>query len=329
MGLGKKSKQVISFVGWRLLAVFVTLLFILVITNLVFYVVPGDPARIMLGTNASEAEVMALRQTLGLEQPWPQQIATYVGGLFRGDLGTSMRFSLPVTDLLGSRFTLSLMLAMEALVLVLLVGIPLAVLSAKKPGGALDTLINVVTQTGLAIPSFFVAILLTLLLGLVFHNFGGVLYIEPERGLWLSIRSLFLPAVAVAIPRIAWVVQFLRQALIEQRSMDYVRTAKGKGVSAFRLYSVHLLRNALVPLVTTMGIVLAELFAGAIVIEQVYNLPGLGRLLITAIEARDFPLTQGIILLVASLVVLVGFVVDLLNQAIDPRLRRSNEKGGR
>lgn len=329
MHLGKKSRNISIFIGWRLLAVFITLLFILVITNIVFYVVPGDPARIMLGTNAAEAEVAALRTALGLDRSWPEQITSYLRGLLRGDLGNSMRFSIPVTDLLRTRLPLTLMLALEALMLALFVGIPLAILSARKPGGAVDTLINVITQTGLAVPSFFAAILLTLLLGLVLRNFTGVIYLPPRDGLLASMRSLFVPAVAVAIPRVAWVVQFLRQSLIEQKGMDYVRTAKGKAVSTIRLLRTHLLRNALVPLITTMGIVLAELFAGSIVVEQVYNLPGLGRLLVTAIESRDFPLTQGIVLLIAFMVVVVGFLVDLINQAIDPRLRLNLSKKGR
>ncbi len=329
MHISRRSRNILLFVGWRLLAVFITLIFILLITNIVFYVIPGDPARIMLGTNAADAEVEALRKSLGLDRSWLSQLFHYVTALFRGDMGNSMRFSLPVSELLATRLPLTLILATQALILSLLAGIPLAILSARKPGGLLDTVINVITQAGLAVPSFFAAILLTLLLGVMFRNFSGVLYVPPENGIFNSMRSLLIPAVAIAIPRVAWVVQFLRQSLIEQKGKDYVRTAKGKGVTGFRLLRVHLLRNSLVPLITTMGIVLAELFAGSIVVEQVYNLPGLGRLLITAIESRDFPLTQGIVLLIAFMVVVLGFLVDLVNQSIDPRLRLDlSKKGG-
>ena len=216
------------------------------------------------------------------------------------------------------------------MLLAILVGVPLAVISARRPGGIIDTLINIVTQVGLAIPSFFSAILLTLFLAVAFRNFGGVIYRPISDGLFVSMRSLFVPAVAVAIPRVAWVVQFLRQALIEQKNHDYVRTARGKGLRPYQILTNHMLRNALVPLVTTMGIIIAELLAGSIVVEQVYNLPGLGRLLVTAIEARDFPLTQGIVLVIATAVVVIGFLVDIVNQAIDPRLRvQQGRKGGR
>lgn len=328
--LSRKSKNLVLFIGWRLLAVFLTLIFILLITNLVFYVIPGDPARIILGTNASEAQVAALREQLGLNQNWLEQIRSYSGGLFRGDFGESLRFRVPVSDLLVNRLGLTLLLSFEAMLLALMLGVPLALISARKPGGLIDTLINIVTQIGLAIPSFFSAILLTLFLAVVFRNFAGVEYQPISEGLFLSLRSLLIPAIAIAVPRVAWVVQFLRQALVEQKSHDYVRTARGKGLKPYQIMSRHMLRNALVPLVTTMGIVIAELLAGSIVVEQVYNLPGLGRLLVTAIEARDFPLTQGIVLVIATAVVLIGFIVDLVNQAIDPRLRVQRKgKGAR
>lgn len=328
MERSKSGKQLAIFILWRVLAVCLTLFFILLISNIVFYVVPGDPARIMLGTNAREEEVEALRELLGLNRPWISQITSYMSGLFRGDLGQSMRFSRPVAELLTSRIPLTILLSFEALLIALVFGIPLALLAARKPGGVLDTAVSVLTQVGLAIPSFFSAILLTLLMAVLFQNFGGVQYVPPSNGLLLSMRSLLLPAIAIAIPRIAWVVSFLKQSLTEQRRMDYVRTARGKGLSTIEILIGHVFRNALVPLVTTMGIVLAELFAGAIVVEQVYNLPGIGRLLVTAIESRDFPLTQGVILVIAFLVVIVGLIVDLINQAIDPRLRFTTVKKG-
>lgn len=327
--LSRKRKNLVLFIGWRLLAVFLTLIFILMICNFVFYVIPGDPARIMLGANASEAQVQALRESLGLDRPWFVQISQYTRNLLRGDLGQSLRFRLPVGELLQDRLGLTVMLAVEALLLAFIFGVPLAVISARRPGGVLDTLINITTQIGLAIPSFFSAILLTLTLAVVFRNFGGVTYVPLAEGVFASMRSLIVPAIAIAIPRIAWVVQFLRQSLIEQKSHDYVRTAKGKGLRPFQIINRHMLRNALVPLVTTMGIISAELIAGSIVVEQVYNLPGLGRLLVTAIESRDFPLTQGIVLVVATAVVVIGFLVDIVNQAIDPRLRlQQGMKGG-
>lgn len=320
MRISKRAGRTIRFIAWRFLAFVFTLLFILLITNLVFYVIPGDPARVMLGPNARDAEVQALRISLGLDRPWIKQFISYFTALLQGDFGDSLRFSVPVMSLLRSRIPLTLMMAFQALLISLLIGTPLAVFASRRPGSLIDTAVTLITQTALAVPSFFAAILLTLLLGVLFRNFDGILYVPPTQGFLVSMRSLFIPSLAVAIPRIAWVVQFFRQSLIEQQEMDYVRTAAQKGMSSFRLLRKHLLRNALVPLITAVGIMLAELVAGSIVVEQVYNLPGMGRLLITAIEARDFPLTQGIILIIAFLVVAVGFVIDLLNRAVDPRI---------
>ncbi len=315
-------------VAARLLQLVATLTLILLFAFVVFYLLPGEPARIMLGPNATPEKVAALERSLGLDQPFPLRLARYVGDLLRGSLGTSLRFAQPVTRLIAERLELTLSLAAGGLFLALVIGAPLAFIAARRPGGLIDRTILALSRIGLAVPPFYLAILLTLAAGALFRSFGGVRYVPLSVSLTASLRSLLLPAVAVAVPRVAWVVQFLRGALVEQFEMDYVRTARGKGLSRPAILVRHLLPNALVPLITVLGLVLAELFSGALIIEQVYNLPGLGRLLVTAVEARDFPLALGIILVIASLVVLAGTLVDLINGLIDPRLAHARPGRG-
>ncbi len=319
---GAKSSFLLRLFLSRLLRLLITLLLVYVLTFLVFYVLPGDPARIMLGPQASEAKVQALRISLGLDRPLGEQFLTYLYNLFRGDLGQSQRFMLPVASLLFSRLSLSFALAMMALIFRIIIGLPLALGLAYWRKTWLDRLVLFLSRVGLAFPPFFLAICLSLLAAVMFRDFAVVQYVPFTQNVWQAISSLFWPAIALAIPRLAWVLQFLHQALEEQASLGYLRTARGKGLSPWRILWRHLLPNALVPLVTVLGLVLAELLAGAVLIEQVYNLPGLGRLLVVAAEARDYPLLMGLILSVATFIVLVSALVDLLNQWIDPRLRR-------
>ena len=209
--------------------------------------------------------------------------------------------------------------------MVLLIALPLGILAALT-GGPVDTAIHIISEVHLAIPAFFMAILLRLVAAAVWPALGNAAYVPPEESGSDFLFAMILPALAIALPRVALVVQFLRDALVEQKGMDYVRTAKSKGASKRRILFGHVLRNSLVPVVTTLGLVLAEVIGGSVIIEQVFMLPGVGRLLVTAVESRDFPLTQGIVLFIACGVVLLSFLVDLLNQVIDPRLR---ESGGR
>jgi peptide/nickel transport system permease protein len=307
----------------------ITLLILVIIVFLMFYVIPGNPARIMLGMNAPADKVARLEEELGINEPLPARFATYLGKLLSGDPGHSVRFDRPVIDLIKERLPMTLTLALFAFLLVLLLAIPLGLLAARRPGGFLDSAIHVITEAHLAIPAFFMAILLRLCAAAVSPTLNNLQYTEPEQSVGLFLLVLALPAAAIALPRVALVVQFLRDAVVEQTSMDYVRTARSKGATRKRIIFCHVLRNSMVPVVTTLGLVLGDVIGGSVIIEQVFMLPGIGRLLITAVEARDFPLTQGIILFIAFAVILVSFLVDLLNQFIDPRLRERPAKRAR
>lgn len=304
----------------------VTLLIIVVAVFLMFYVIPGSPARIMLGMDAPQEKVELLEEELGLNDPLPVRFVRYLGGLLKGNPGNSVRFGEPVGDMIAQRLPVTLTLAFLSFAMVLLIALPLGILAAHKPGGPVDTAIHIISEVHLAIPAFFMAILLRLVAAAVWPALGNAAYVPPEESGSDFLFAMILPALAIALPRVALVVQFLRDALVEQKGMDYVRTAKSKGASKRRILFGHVLRNSLVPVVTTLGLVLAEVIGGSVIIEQVFMLPGVGRLLVTAVESRDFPLTQGIVLFIACGVVLLSFLVDLLNQVIDPRLR---ESGGR
>ncbi|MGI6078083.1 MAG: ABC transporter permease [Fastidiosipilaceae bacterium] len=298
-----------------------TLLLVSVIVFIIFALIPGNPARIIAGVNATPEKVAFIEAELGLDQPLPIRFINYLGGLLTGNPGQSLRFNVPVTDLIVDAAPITLGLAFYAFFMVILLAIPLGLIASRRPGGVVDTVIHVVTETTLAIPPFFMAIVLMLLFRVTQADVGGSLSSGEILTFGDHLKMLTLPALAIALSRLAMVVEFLRDALVEESHTDYVRTAKGKGASRMRIRMVHVLRNCLVPTITALGLILAEIIGGSIIIEQVFLLPGLGRLLFTAVEARDFPLVQTIIMLIAVLVVLVNFVVDLLNQFIDPRLR--------
>ncbi|HHT24410.1 MAG TPA: ABC transporter permease [Clostridiaceae bacterium] len=301
----------------------ITLLLIVFIVFIMFELIPGNPARIMLGMNASQEQITALELELGINEPLPLKIKNYFAGLIQGDLGRSIRFDKPVGELIGAAAPTTFSLAIYAFILIIVLSVPLALLAARKQGSFFDNSIRFVTETTLAIPPFFMAIILML----IFRT--TQLGLSSGQGNLASpgfLRQFLMPALAIALSRVAMAMEFLRDAIIEQKRMFYTRAAVGKGATKSRILFFHIFRNSLVPFVTVLGLILAEVFGGSIIIEQVFLLPGLGRLLVTAVEARDFPLTQGIIILIAIVVIVVNFLVDLINQFIDPRIRLSDVK---
>lgn len=296
----------------------VTLLLIVLIVFVMFELIPGNPARIMAGMNASPEQIVALELEYGINDPLLLKIKNYFVNLFQGDLGRSIRFDRAVSDLIAEAAPVTFLLALYAFALIIFIAVPLALIAAKKPGSWLDNFIHVLTESTLAIPPFFLAIILMLIfrttqLSISSGQIGGGI-----------LGQFIMPALAIALSRVAMSMEFLRDAIVEQQQMSYVKTAVGKGASKSRIMFFHIFRNSLVPFVTVLGLILAEVFGGSIIIEQVFLLPGLGRLLVTAVEARDFPLTQGIIILIASFVIVINFLVDLINQFIDPRIRTEN-----
>ncbi|RWR10155.1 ABC transporter permease [Paenirhodobacter populi] len=305
----------------RSLMLCLSLLAASLVVFLAIEVVPGDPASYMLGMNAAPDTVAALRAQLGLDEPLAWRYLHWVFGMMRGDFGVSYTYKVPVAGLIADRLALSLPLAGLALVLSTALALPLGLIAAARRGKAADVAAMGIAQIGIALPNFWFAMLLVLLFALRWQvlpagGFPG--WSDPVAAL----RSLILPAVALALPQAAILARVLRSALIETMDQDYIRTARAKGLSRSQALTRHALRNALIPVLTILGMQCAFLIAGAIIIENVFYLPGLGRLIFQAITQRDLIVVESGVMLLVVTVILVSFVTDLAYAMVDPRLRR-------
>lgn len=305
----------------RILLLGVTLILVSLITFFVFQVMPGDPIRIMLGPEASEAQIATLEKQLGLDQPLFLQYFDWLSGVLTGDLGDSIRYSTPVFSLIADRLPVTLSLTVMALILVVLLAIPLGIFVAKRQNKISDLFISSTMQVGMAIPSFWLGMLLILYLGMTFSFFSVSGYVPWQESISGALGSLFLPALTIAIPQIAVKFRYVRNTMIEQLNLDYVRTARSKGLLEAYILFRHVLKNAMIPILTVFGLILAEIIAGTIIVEQVFGLPGIGDLLVSSISYRDFPLVQGIVMYITFAVVIINFVVDMLYAILDPRIR--------
>ena len=312
-----------AFLLARLAQAAATLFAASVVVFLVLEVVPGDPAEIMLGINATADAVAALRERLGLNLPPLQRYLAWIGGVVRGDFGTSYTYSEPVLSLVADRIAVSLPLALAALALSTAIAIPVGMLAARHRGGRADTAVMALTQLGIAIPNFWFALLLVYVFAIALKLAPAGGFPGWEAGVVPALRSLALPAVALALPQAAILARLVRSALLETFGQDYIRTARAKGASRRRVAWRHALRNAMIPVVTIMGLQFAFLLSGTIIIENVFYLPGLGRLVFQAISLRDLIVVESVVLLLVATVVAVNLVVDLLYFALDPRLRRT------
>lgn len=305
----------------RIITLVVTLLLVAVFTFITFQIIPGDTALTKLGMNADDASVEALRESLGLNDSLPVRFTRWLGGAVRGDFGMSAQYNMPVSDLLGERLPVTLWLAALSFILILVISIPIGILTSKNKNGPADRLILWSCQTVMAIPPFFLGILITLVFGVILQWFIPGNYISPDQSFGGFIGYLIAPAAAVSLPKIAMVVRFLRSSVIREKDMAYVRTAKSKGLNDHEVLRGHILKNALIPVVTFLGMILAEVLAGSIIIEQVFNLPGMGRMLVVSISNRDFAVVQAIVLYIAAVVLITNAVVDVLYKYLDPRVR--------
>ena len=304
----------------------VSLLASLIVASLVVFaaveIVPGDPARFMLGINAQPDTVAALRAELGLDRSLVERYFSWVGGLFTGDLGVSYTYRSPVSEIVAERMQVSLPLAVYALVLTVVIAFPVGMIAAGSRGGAVDTLFTGATQLGIAVPNFWFALLLILLFSVNLGWFSAGGFPGWEAGLLPGLQALTLPAIALALPQASILARVLRSSLIDTLSDDYIRTARAKGLSAGQALRRHALRNAMIPVFTIIGLQFSFLIAGAVIIENVFFLPGLGRLVLQAITQRDLIVVESVVMLLVLAVILVNFVVELAYAWIDPRLRK-------
>ncbi len=311
----------LAYAARRLLTVLITLLAASLIVFAVLQIVPGDPARLMLGINATQDAVDNLRQQLNLDDPIHVRYATWLTDMARGDFGSSYTYSVPVRELIAERVIVSLPLALIALTLSTLVAIPVGIFTASRHGTSTDTATMAVTQFGIAIPNFWFALLLVYIFAITLRWVPAGGFPGWDDGILPALQSLILPAVALALPQAAILSRITRSALLETMREDYIRTARAKGLPARRVLWHHALRNALIPVLTIMGLQFAFLLAGTIIIENVFYLPGLGRLVFQAIQQLDLIVVQSVVTLLVAAVISVNFLVDLAYAWADPRLR--------
>ena len=304
----------------KLIGLFATLLAVSFLVFLAFAVIPGDPATAMLGTQATPERIEALREEMGLNEPLLVRYAAWVADFVRGDFGISYSYRIPVTNMIVDKLPVTLTLMALSFLLIVFVSIPLGITCARYRGGVLDHCIVAANQVVMAIPAFFSGILITLVFGLLLHLFtpGGYVSYQKDWGRFLG--YMLFPSIAGALPKIAMTTKLLRASVLSETRLDYVRTAYSRGNGTRAVLYRHVLKNALIPVVTFLGMALADMVAGSIIVEQVFNIPGLGRILLTSISNRDYPVVQAIIVCIAFLVLTINFLVDLVYQMVDPRI---------
>ena len=312
----------IRFALGRLVSLTASLIVASIVIFAVVEVIPGDPAVFMLVVNARPDTIAALRAEMGLDEPLVARYAAWVGGMVQGDFGMSWTYKTPVATLIADRIWVSLPLAIYALALSTLVAFPAGIYAASRRGGAGDTAIMGATQLGVAIPNFWFAMILVLIfaINLRWFSAGGFPgWADP----FAAIKALTLPAIALALPQAAILARVMRSALLDTLDQDYIRTARAKGLSRAQTIRRHALCNALIPVLTIIGLQFSFLIAGAIIIENVFFLPGLGRLIFQGITQRDLIVVESVTMLLVFAVILVTFLIDLAYALVDPRLRRT------
>ena len=305
----------------RLLSLVISLAIASMVIFVVIEIAPGDPASFMLGINAQPDTLAALRAELGLDQSkWDRYVA-WVTGMLQGDFGTSYQYRTPVSQMVADRMWVSLPLAIYALTLSTLIAFPAGIYAAARRGKVGDVAVMGATQLGVAIPNFWFAMMLVLIFAINLRWFGAGGFAGWDKGFLPAMKSLTLPAVALALPQAAILARVMRSALLDVLGEDYMRTARAKGLTRAQSLWRHGVRNALIPVLTIIGLQFSFLLAGGIIIEQVFYLPGLGRLIFQSISARDLIVVESVTMLLVFAVILVNFCVDLAYAAVDPRLR--------
>ncbi len=299
----------------------VTLLLISLLAFLAFQFIPGDPVTNLLGSDYTPERAAALRHEMGLDRNVFVRYWDWLTGFVTGDMGESYSYGMTVGQVMEGKGAVTAALSLMAWLLVIAISIPLGITLSRYQGGRLDRVFVAMNQVFMAIPPFFLGILFTYVFGLVLKLFVPGGFVRPEQDFWGFLGYLVFPALAIAIPKAAMVTKLLRSSILGQMGQDYVRTAYSRGNSRWSVLKKHVLRNALLPVVTFVAMTLADIVAGSIVVEQVFALPGLGRLLLASIGNRDYPVVQCIVVIIAFVVVFMNYLADVVTQTIDPRIR--------
>jgi peptide/nickel transport system permease protein len=311
----------IQFILRRLLIALPVLLLVSLISASIMQLVPGDPAAVIAGQNATDAEIAQIREQLGLNRPFAVRLAGWYADLARGDLGQSILLNRPVTQAIAERIPVTLALAGFALLLTVAIGLPCGVVAAVRANTWVDQAVLSFSLIGVSVPNFWLSLMLIVLFGVMLEWLpaGGYIPFADDAVGW--VRCLILPAISLALLQIGLLARITRATMLEVLQQDYIRTARAKGMPALVVVGKHALKNVMVPVVTVIGISFGLLLSGSVVIETVYSIPGMGRLLTSAIFGRDYPVIQGGLLVTAAVLVLLNLVVDVLYAAIDPRIR--------
>lgn len=307
----------------KIISLFAVLFIISLLAFAAFQILPGDPVKVILGTDATPDRVEQLTKQLSLDKPLGQRYLFWLAGALHGDFGTSIKYQMPINEILASRLPVTIWLAALSLLFIIVISIPLGMIAAANYNKLPDKLIIALSNIFTAVPPFFLSILITLVFSLILKWFQAGAFIPIEESFSGFLKYLILPAIAIALPNSAVIIKFLRSSAAEQLKADYVRTAKSKGCKEGRIMVFHVFKNALITVTTLLGMIIADILSGSIVVEQIFSIPGIGRLIISSIGARDFPLLETLVLFIASVVVIVNFLVDVAFRLIDPRLRIS------
>lgn len=311
----------IAILTRQVASLLVTLLVVSLLIFTVMDLLPGDPAAIMLGTSATPETLAALRTQMGLDQPLPVRYLAWLAGVFQGDLGQSYTYGVPVAGLMAERLWVTLPLALMAVALSIAIAVPLGVQAAYRHNGPFDLLAGAISYVSIAVPAFWVGLLLIILFSTTLGWMPAGGFPGWDAGLLAGFQALLLPAVALALPQAGVLTRVSRAAVLEVMNEDFVRTARAKGLGERGAVWRHALPNALIPVVTMIGLQFTFLIAGAVLVENVFNLPGLGRLAYQSLAQRDIIVMQDVVLFFSALVIVMNFVVDLAYLALDPRLR--------
>lgn len=308
------------YIGKKLGTMLITILIISFLVFFAFDLIPGDAAMATLGTDATPERIEALREQMGLNRPLLQRYLDWLGSFIRGDFGISYKYNIPVAELISDKLPITFTMAILSFAMIVIVSLPVGIYSVKHQGKWIDRGITILNQILMAIPHFFMGIMLTYVFGLLLKFFTPGNFVSYDVDFKAFIKYLIFPCIAIALPKIASSVKLIKSACLAEAKKDYTRTAYSKGNNTNQVLVKHVLKNGLMPVITLWGMMLADLLVGSIVIEQVFNIPGIGRILITSISYRDYPTVEAIIVLIAVVIVVTNFLVDVIYQLIDPRI---------
>ncbi|MGD1822866.1 MAG: ABC transporter permease [Pleomorphochaeta sp.] len=305
----------------RFINTLITIFLVSIITFFIFNILPGDPAQVILGLDASEEQIIQLRDTMDLDSPNIVRYINWVENLIKGDLGISYKYQKPVAPILFAALKVTLQLSFLSLILTLIIAIPFGLLLVSKRNKKSYIPLSILSQLGMSIPSFCLGIFLIAIFTVNLNILPSIGYVSFSENPLMNVRSLLLPSLSIAIGASSIVVRYLNTSVNQQMKMDYVRTAYSLGLSEKTVLYKQVLRNALIPVITIIGLIVTDILAGSIIVENVFSLPGIGKLITSSITSRDLPLIQALVLYLSLIVVFVNFIIDILYKFIDPRIR--------